>query len=166
MVPPGLAMVSVSEKAWQAHAKAKMPRYYLDFGKAKDYLGKGQTPWTPAISIFYALDVTLNSMLSEGLRNIFARHARVAQMARNGAKSLGLSLFPDEKYASNTVTAVNATEKIDVPKLIQILREEHQVIISGGQQKLSGKIFRIGHLGLVYEDDIKLVLDAIKAKKG
>jgi aspartate aminotransferase-like enzyme len=171
MVPPGLAMVSVSEKAWQAHAKAKMPRYYLDFGKAKDYLGKGQTPWTPAISIFYALDVTLNSMLSEGLRNIFARHARVAQMARNGVKSLGLSLFPDEKYASNTVTAVNATEKIDVPKLIQVLREEHQVIISGGQQKLSGKIFRIGHLGLVHEDDIKLVLDAIKktlpkARKG
>jgi aspartate aminotransferase-like enzyme len=171
MVPPGLAMVSVSEKAWQAHAKAKMPRYYLDFSKAKDYLEKGQTPWTPAISIFYALDVTLDSMLSEGLDNIFARHARVAQTARKGAKSLGLSLFPDERYASNTVTAVNAADKIDVPKLIQILREEYDVIIAGGQQKLSGKIFRIGHLGLVYEDDIKSVLEAIKrtlpkAKKG
>jgi aspartate aminotransferase-like enzyme len=171
MVPPGLAMVSVSEKAWQAHAKAKMPRYYLDFSKAKDYLEKGQTPWTPAISIFYALDVTLDSMLSEGLDNIFARHARVAQTARKGAKSLGLSLFPDERYASNTVTAVNAADKIDVPKLIQILREEYEVIIAGGQQKLSGKIFRIGHLGLVYEDDIKSVLEAIKrtlpkAKKG
>jgi aspartate aminotransferase-like enzyme len=162
MVPPGLAMVSVSEKAWQAHAKAKMPRYYLDFSKAKDYLGKGQTPWTPAVSIFYALDVTLDSMLSEGLPNIFARHARVAQTARNGAKSLGLSLFPDEKYASNTVTAVNAADKIDVPKLIQILREEYEVILAGGQQKLSGRIFRIGHLGFVYEDDIKVVLEAIR----
>jgi aspartate aminotransferase-like enzyme len=171
MVPPGLALVSVSEKAWQAHARAKMPRYYLDFGKAKDYLGKGQTPWTPAISIFYALDVTLDLMLREGLDKIFARHARVAQTTRNGVKALGLSLFPDEKYASNTVTAVNVTDRIDVPKLIQILREEHDVILAGGQQKLSGKIFRIGHLGLVYEDDIKLVLDAIKktlpkAKKG
>jgi aspartate aminotransferase-like enzyme len=162
MVPPGLAMVSVSEKAWQAHAKAKMPRYYLDFSKAKDYLGKGQTPWTPAVSIFYALDVTLDSMLSEGLPNIFARHARVAQTARNGAKSLGLSLFPDEKYASNTVTAVNAADKINVPKLIQILREEYEVILAGGQQKLSGRIFRIGHLGFVYEDDIKVVLEAIR----
>jgi aspartate aminotransferase-like enzyme len=162
MVPPGLAMVSVSEKAWQAHAKAKMPRYYLDFSKAKDYLGKGQTPWTPAVSIFYALDVTLDSMLSEGLPNIFARHARVAQTARNGAKSLGLSLFPDEKYASNTVTAINAADKIDVPKLIQILREEYEVILAGGQQKLSGRIFRIGHLGFVYEDDIKVVLEAIR----
>ncbi len=161
MVPPGLTMVSVSEKAWQAHAQAKMPRYYWDFSKAKDYLQKGQTPWTPAISVFYALDITLDLMLSEGLDNIFARHARVAQTARDGVKSLGLSLFPEEEYASNTVTAVNATDKIDVPKLIQMLREEHDVIIAGGQQKLSGKIFRIGHLGLVYERDIKSVLEAL-----
>ena len=171
MVPPGLAMVSVSEKAWQAHAKAKMPHYYWDFSKAKDYLQKGQTPWTPAISVFYALDVTLDLMLSEGLDNIFARHARVAQTARNGVKSLGLSLFPDEKYASNTVTAVNAADKIDVPKLIQMLQKEYEVILAGGQQKLSGKIFRIGHLGLVYEKDIKSVLEALskalpRAKKG
>ncbi len=171
MVPPGLAMVSVSEKAWQAHAKAKMPRYYLDFGKAKDFLQKGQTPWTPAISVFFALDVTLDSMLREGLNNIFARHARVAQTVRNGVKSLGLSLFPDEKYASNTVTAVNATDKIDVARLIQILREEHEVILAGGQQKLSGKIFRIGHLGLVYEKDMESVLEALgkalpRARKG
>jgi aspartate aminotransferase-like enzyme len=161
MVPPGLTMVSISEKAWQAHAQAKMPRYYWDFSKAKDYLQKGQTPWTPAISVFYALDITLDLMLSEGLDNIFARHARVAQTARDGVKSLGLSLFPEEEYASNTVTAVNATDKIDVPKLIQMLREEYDVIIAGGQQKLSGKIFRIGHLGLVYEKDIKSVLEAL-----
>jgi aspartate aminotransferase-like enzyme len=171
MVPPGLAMVSVSEKAWQVHAQAKMPRYYWDFSKAKDFLQKGQTPWTPAISVFFALDVTLDLMLREGLDNIFARHARVARMARNGIKSLGLSLFPDEKYASNTVTAVNAAVKIDVPKLIQMLREEYEVILAGGQEKLSGKIFRIGHLGSVYEDDIKSVLEALnkalpRAKKG
>ena len=171
MVPPGLAMVSVSEQAWQAHAKAKMPRYYWDFSKAKDFLQKGQTPWTPAVSVFYALDVTLDLMLSEGLDNIFARHARVAQMARNGVKSQSLSLFPDEKCASNTVTAVNAADKIDIPKLVQLLREEYDVIIAGGQQRLSGKIFRIGHLGLVYEEDIKSVLEALskalpRAKKG
>jgi aspartate aminotransferase-like enzyme len=171
MVPPGLAMVSVSEKAWQAHVKAKMPRYYWDFSKAKDFLQRGQTPWTPAVSVFFALDVTLDLMLSEGLDHIFARHARVAQITRDGIKSLGLSLFPDEQYASNTVTAVNAADKIDVPKLIQMLREEHEVVISGGQQKLSGKIFRIGHLGLVYEEDIKIVLEALdkilpRTKKG
>jgi len=170
MVPPGLAMVSVSEKAWQAHAQAKMPRYYWDFSKAKDFLQKGQTPWTPAISIFYALNTTLDLMLNEGLNNIFARHARIAEIARNGVKSLGFSLFPEEDYASDTVTAVNAMDKIDVPKLIQVLREEHDVVIAGGQRKLAGKIFRIGHLGSVEDDDIKSVLEALnkalpKAKK-
>jgi aspartate aminotransferase-like enzyme len=161
MVPPGLAMVSVSERAWQAHSKAKMPRYYLDFSKARDFLQKEQTPWTPAISIFSALDVALDLMLSEGLSNIFARHARVAQTARDGVKSLGLSLFPDEKYASDTITAVNGTHEVDVARLTQVLREEYGVVIAGGQQRLSGKIFRIGHLGLVNENDIKSVLEAL-----
>jgi aspartate aminotransferase-like enzyme len=170
MVPPGLAMVSVSENAWRAHAQAKMPRCYWDFSLAKNYLQKGQTPWTPAVSVFYALDVTLDLMLSEGLANVFARHARLGQLTRNGVKALGLSLFPDENYASNTVTAVNASDKIDVSRLVRVLREEHEVIIAGGQQKLSGKIFRIGHLGSVNDADIKSVLEALskalpKAKK-
>jgi aspartate aminotransferase-like enzyme len=161
MVPPGLAMVGVSDRAWQAHARSKMPRYYWDFGKAKSLLEKWQTPWTPAVSIFYALNVTLDLMLDEGLDRIFARHARVARMARDGIKSLGLSLFVPEDYASNTVTAVSASDKIDVATLVRILRDEHEVIISGGQGKASGNIFRIGHLGMVYEDDIRAVLEAL-----
>lgn len=161
MVPPGLAMVSVSEQAWQAHGRAKMPRCYWDFSLAKDYLQKGQTPWTPAVSVCYALNTTLDLMLSEGLDNIFARHAKVARKTRDGVKALGFSLFPDEDYASDTITAVNASDRVDVSKLIRLLREEHQVIIAGGQDKLSGKIFRIGHLGSVYDDDIELVLQAL-----
>ena len=161
MAPPGLVMVSMNEKAWQAHAQAKMPRYYWDFTKAKDYLQKWQTPWTPAVSICYALDATLDLILSEGLSNIFARHARVAQLTRNGIKSLGLSLFSPDSHASNTVTAVRAYDKLDVPKLIQVLRDEYDVVIAAGQKKLSGKIFRIGHLGLVEENDIKIVLEAL-----
>jgi len=161
MAPPGLAMVSVGEEAWKAHAQARMPRYYWDFTKAKDYLQLGQTPWTPAVSICYAVDATLDLMLAEGLPNIFARHARIAQMTRNGVKSLGLSLFAKDSHASNTVTAVNAGDKIDVSKLIQILNDEYDVIIAKGQRKLSGKIFRIGHLGLVNENDIEIVLEAL-----
>ena len=162
MVPPGLAMASVSDKAWQAHAKAKMPRFYWDFTKAKSYLEKGQTPWTPSVSVFFGLAVALDMMLAEGLPNIFARHAKVADLARSGVKSLGLSLFPEEeKYASNTVTAVKAPEKLDVPKLLQILRDEHKVVLAGGQGKLAGKIFRIGHLGWVTEDDIREVLKTV-----
>ena len=161
MAPPGLAMVSVSEEAWQAHANATMPRYYWDFSKARDYSQKGQTPWTPAVSICYALNASLDLMLNEGLANIFARHARVAQMTRNGIRSLGLSVFAQESHASNTVTAVSGDDKLDISKLLQVLREEYDVVIAGGQRKLSGKIFRIAHLGLVGENDIKVVLQAL-----
>lgn len=163
MVPPGLAMVSVSSKAWQANAQAKMPRYYWDFAKAKKILDeKKQTPWTPAVSLFYALDAALDRMEREGLPNIFTRHARVAKATRKGIKSLGLSLFPEEKVASNTVTSVNAPQGIEVKKLTRMLQEEHKVVLSGGQQSLEGKIFRIGHMGWVTESDIKEVLEALR----
>jgi aspartate aminotransferase-like enzyme len=162
MVPPGLAMVSVSQEGWQAQAKARMPRFYWDFTKAKSYLEKGQTPWTPAISVVFAFSVSLQMMLDEGLPNIIARHARVGKAARDGIKSLGLSLFAEESHASNTVTAAAASNGLDTKKMLKILREEHQIILSGGQQKLDGKIFRIGHLGWVTEGDIKVVISALK----
>ncbi len=162
MVPPGMVMMSVSQEAWQAHSTARMPRFYWDFTKAKNYLERGQTPWTPALSIVFALSVSLEMMLKEGLPNIIARHARVAKAARDGVKSLGLALFADEKYASNTVTAVAASDGLDIKKMRKILSEEHQVVLSGGQQSLDGKIFRIGHLGWVTEDDIKAVISALK----
>lgn len=161
MVPPGLAMVSVSEKAWQAHSRAKMPRYYWDFTMAKNFLEKGQTPTTPAVSVFFGLAVALDMMLAEGLQNIFTRHAKIATLARDGAKSMGLSLFPEERYASNTITAIKATDNLNVSKLLQILESEHGVILAGGQGSLAGKIFRIGHLGWIEEKDIKKVLEAI-----
>jgi len=162
MVPPGLAMISVSQKAWQAHSKAKMPRYYLDFTRAKKYLEKGQTPWTPAVSIFFGLAISLDMMLAEGLPNIFDRHTRIANLARNGMKSNGFSLFAEEQFASNTITAIKAPEELNVAKLLQILRDEHKIVLAGGQGALSGKIFRIGHLGWVTEDEINIVVKTIK----
>ncbi len=162
MVPPGMAMVSVSEKAWQAHASARMPRYNWDFAHYRSYLEKEQTPWTPAVSVVFALSVALEMMMKEGLASIVARHARVGKVARDGIKSLGLSLFPDENCASNTVTAVAATDGLDTKKLLKIMREEHQIVLGGGQQRLDGKIFRIGHLGWVTEDDIEVVISALR----
>ena len=162
MVPPGLVFASVSQKAWQAYANAKMPRFYWDFSQAQKYLERGQTPWTPAVSVIYALSVALEMMLKEGLPEIIARHARVGKAARDGVKSLGLSLFAEEGYASNTVTAVTSSDGLDIKKLVRILREEHQIVLGGGQQKLDGKIFRIGHLGWVTEGDIESVISALK----
>jgi len=161
MVPPGLAFVSVSQKAWDASKEAKMPRFYWDFGRAKSYLERGQTPWTPAVSILYGLDVALEKMLEEGMENIFERHARIAQKTRNGAKSLGLSLFADESHASNTVTAVDVPENVDPRALLQQLQSEHDVVLAGGQGSLDGKIMRIGHLGYITDEDISQVMDAL-----
>ena len=162
MVPPGLAMVSVSEDAWRAHKKAKMPRFYWDFAKAKSYLEIGQTPWTPGMTTVFALSLSLKVMLKEGLANIFARHARVAKVARDGVKSLGLPLFADEKYASNTVTSITGANGLDIKKMLRIMRKEHQIVLGGGQLSLNGKIFRIGHMGWVVENDIDVVISALE----
>ena len=161
MVPPGLAFVSVSPRAWEAFKEAKMPRFYWDFGRARSYYERGQTPWTPAISVYYALDVALQQMLAEGMESIFQRHTRIAQKARDGAKSLGLSLFAEEHYASNTVTAINVPQGVDARALLQQMQSEHQVVLAGGQGSLDGKILRIGHLGYVTEEDISLVIEAL-----
>ena len=162
MVPPGLAMVSMSQEAWRAHTNAKIPRFYWDFAQAKSYLERGQNPWTPGVTTIFALSVSLEMMLKEGLPNIIARHARIGEATRERVKSLGLPLFADEDCASNTVTAVSSPDGLDIKKLLQILREEHQVVLAGGQQKLDGKIFRIGHLGWVTEKDIEVVLSALR----
>ncbi|MFC1980793.1 pyridoxal-phosphate-dependent aminotransferase family protein [Chloroflexota bacterium] len=162
MVPPGLAMVSVSPEAWQAHSEAKVPRFYWDFTKAKSYLEKLQNPWTPAVSVVFALSMALEMMLKEGLPNIFARHAHIGKVTRDGVKSLGLPLFAEESHASNTVTAVAAPDGLDVKKLRQVMQAEHQIVLAGGQQRLDGKIFRIGHLGWVTEDEIIAVISALK----
>jgi aspartate aminotransferase-like enzyme len=162
MVPPGLAFVSVGDRAWKAHAEAKMPRFYWDFTKAKDFLKKDQTPFTPAVSLFYALDVSLKMMAEEGLENIFARHVRHGQRARAGVKSLGLSLFANESCASNTVTAVTSPDGVDANKLRDIMRDEYGVVLAGGQSKLAGKIFRIGHLGFVTDAEIDDVIAKLR----
>ena len=162
MTPPGLAMVSVSQQAWEASAKATMPRYYFDFASAKRYLSRGQTPATPAVSILYGLDVALERMLKEGMDRVFERHARIARRTRDGVKALGLSLLPDERYASNTVTAVKVPEGVDARKIIDLLQQDHNVVVAGGQGPLDGEIIRIGHLGYVTDQDIDQTLAALQ----
>ena len=162
MVPPGLAFVSTSEAAWEAHKEAKMPRFYFDLPAAHRYLERGQNPWTPAVSLFYGLDVALDMMLEEGMEGVFARHARIADLTRKGIRALGLQLLADEAHASDAVTSVKLPEGVDGSKLSELLRTEHSVVLAGGQGPLLGKIFRVGHMGRVTEDDIQEVLQALE----
>jgi aspartate aminotransferase-like enzyme len=163
MVPPGLAFVSMSERAWQAYENAKMPRFYFDLGRHRDALAKGQTPWTPAMSIFFGLDVALERMAGEGAERVFTRHASMGRMVREGVKGLGLELLcQDERFASDTVTAIKCPEGVEVSAVRNAMEDDYNVILAGGQGKLQGKIFRIGHLGLVEEEDIRETLAALE----
>lgn len=161
MAPPGLAMISISPFAWEAVKKARLPRYYWDFERAKDYYKKGQTPYTPAVSTFFALQEGLNIILEEGLDNVFKRHKEIAGLTRTEVKKIGLTLFADERSASNAVTAVNMPRGVDAKKFFKMLKEQYGVELAGGQGELSGKIFRIGHLGHVTHKEILAAIRAV-----
>ncbi|MDE0719069.1 MAG: alanine--glyoxylate aminotransferase family protein [Dehalococcoidia bacterium] len=163
MIPPGLSFISVSERAWEAQKTAKMPRFYFDLSMAKQYLAQGQTPFTPNLSAMYGLSRALDVLLEEGMENVFGRHSTIAQFTRDNMRELGLELLvSDEQYASNTVTAVKIPEGVDNKALVGKMRTEHNVVLAGGQGRMTNDIFRIGHLGAVEKSDITEVVDALK----
>ncbi len=153
MVAPGLSFVSVSPRAWEAAAVAKMPKFYFDLAAHKTSAEAGQTPWTPAVAVMFQLDVALDLMEQEGLEDICKRHAAVGAAVRAGLTSLGFKLLADPAYASNTVTGAWIPEDLDWKTFNGKLRKLG-LIVAGGQGALKGKIFRIGHLGHVTVPDI------------
>jgi aspartate aminotransferase-like enzyme len=162
MVPPGLAFVSMNERAWAANARATMPRFYLDLAKQKASQEKGQTAWTPALSIYYGMDAALPILLRDGLQAVFERHLAGGEYVRRRVKELDLELLADERYASNTVTAVKAPAAREVSPLLKALRGDRKVVFAGGQGKLSGQIFRIGHLGYFSQNELEGAMDALR----
>lgn len=166
MTPPGLAMLSVSPRAWETIAKAKCPRFYFDLKMAKESGDKGETPWTPAISIFYGLKTGLDLLFKEGMGSVYERHASIGAHTRQAVKAMGLQLFADERYASNTVTAIKIPEGVDWKTFNTTTRKEHGVVLGGGQGAIAGKIFRIGHLGFFTQKEIDDCLAAVKTVMG
>lgn len=162
MVGPGLAFVSVSERAWEQQERCTTPRFYFDLRRARKSLESGQTPWTPAIPLLFQLDRALDLMFAEGLDAIYARHRRVARMTRDGVRALGLYLLPGEGVESDTVTAVLVPDGIEASELLRVAREKYQTIFAGGQGPLNGKIVRFGHLGHVTEEDVNVGLAALE----
>ena len=138
-----------------------MPRFYFDLSAYKSYDEIGQPPYTPAVSIIFALDKALDTILADGMESIFEHHRKIGRFTREGVKKLGLRLFPDESVASDTVTAVSVPDGVDAAGLLAKMRTEHGVVLAGGQQALAGKIFRIGHMGHCTTDEIQGVLDAL-----
>jgi aspartate aminotransferase-like enzyme len=164
MTPPGLMMIAASPRAWEANKTAKLPRYYFDWELSRKYLEKWQHPTTPAVSLFYALDLALEKMLEEGREAIFERHQRIGNYVRWRVKEMGLRLLADHKNASDTVTAVLTPESIDTKALLSTLHQQDHVVFGGGQQHLEGKIFRVGHLGYFQEVDLVEAMDKMEMR--
>lgn len=161
MLPPGLAFISLSVRAWDLVNVSKCPKFYFDLKGAKKAYASTDTPWTPAIGIVIALNEALKMMKAEGLANVFARHHRLAEAAREAVKTLGLALFAPNAY-SDVVTAVKVPEGLDGEKLVKSMRDTHGVTIAGGQSEMKGKIFRIAHMGYMSEWDIIIGISCLE----
>jgi aspartate aminotransferase-like enzyme len=161
-VPPGAAMIAVSERAWTAIGTSAAPRYYFDLAKAREFARKGQTPWTPPISIFYALAVALERYHTDGLEENFNRHARYARAVRAAFEALRFTIFSREGAHSVTVVAAEPPKGIDAATLLKTLRETYGVVLSGGQGELTGKIVRFGTMGDVSEADLLGAVGAVE----
>ena len=158
MAPPGIAFVTVGDRAWEMSERARSPRYYFDWRQAKKQAEGGSTPWTPAIGVLYAVQEGIRLMEEEGLENVFARHRRLAEATQAGLAALGFSLFAAEGYRSPTVTSALPMPGLDVGAYRRLLRTRYGVVIGGGQGKMAGKLLRVGHLGAVTDGDVVQVL--------
>ncbi len=157
--PPGLALVHLSDRAFGA---LKPQTFAEDLAEHFKSIEKDDTPWTPAVPLFLALREALLLLKEEGVEARQHRTHRYAEMTRASVKALGLSLFPEERYSSDTVTAIRYPEGIEDGAWRKVLRERHNVVVSGGQGEAKGKIFRIGHMGVVTEADLLAGIAAVE----
>ncbi|WP_455377424.1 pyridoxal-phosphate-dependent aminotransferase family protein [Petrachloros mirabilis] len=153
MLPPGLAFVSVSEKAWQLAEKAKNASFYFNLKKERENQQKNQTAYTPAVSLIIGLQEVLKMLKAEGLEAVFARQANLAKAMREGMKAAGLTLFPKES-PSDALTAISAPNGIDGQAVYKNLRVQYGITAAGGQDHLKGKIFRLSHMGYMDRFDV------------
>ncbi len=161
MLPPGLAFISLSDKAWKFADNSTLPRYYFDLKKERKNLKKGQTAYTPAVSLIIGLKKVLEMVKKEGLDKIFERNRKFASAVREAFKSIGLKIF-NEKSPSEAVTAILLPEDIDGQKLVKFLRDKYKISIAGGQEHLKGKIIRISHMGFISMFDLIVGVSAVE----
>jgi len=159
--PAGLSAVAVSDRAYEAlHEDTS---FYTNLKAHIDALAKQDTPYTPAVPLVLAFREALRMLKEEGLDTRIARTRRLAEAARAAVEALGLTLFPDPTFASDTVTAIRYPTGMDDARFRKALREEHRTILAGGQGHLKGTIFRIGHMGVCAFEDLEAGFRAIEA---
>jgi aspartate aminotransferase-like enzyme len=161
MIPPGLAFLSVSEKAWGMIAKAKLPRFYFDFAKERKNQVKGETAYTPATTLVISLHAALQYVKEIGRENLIANAALLAAATREAVGALGLKLFAASSPA-NAATAVCAPEGMDSGAIIKELRNRFGAIVANGQGSMKGQIFRLAHLGYYDMSDLFAIVAALE----
>ncbi len=161
MLPPGLAFIALSKKAWAFAETSRLPRFYFDLKKERKSLEKHTTAYTPAVSLIIGLREVLRMMRETGLERIYERNARLARATREAMKALGLRLLAPES-PSNAATGVWLPDGIDGGAFTKALRDEFGVTVAGGQDQLKGKIFRISHMGYIDTFDIIVAISAVE----
>lgn len=159
--PAGLSAVCISKRAEQMLYDDS--NYYLSLKKHIEKLKKNDTPWTPAIPLFLALRESLRMLKEEGLENRIKRIEKLAIATRSAVKAMGLKLFIDERYASNTLTAINYPPGINDANFRATLRDKYNIIVAGAQDHIKGKVFRIGHMGICSFNDLLATFGSIEA---
>lgn len=161
--PPGLAAITFNDDAWAACEKVESNSYYLNMPKYRANGNKdpAQTPYTPSVSLIYALKEALEVIQEEGLENRVARHHQAAAATRDAVKALGLELFPDESVSSATVTAVKMPEGATDAEIRGTMLDKYYVQLAGGQDHLKGNIIRIGHMGVISYKELAITFTAL-----
>jgi serine---pyruvate transaminase len=160
MIPPGLAFIALSQKAWAVAANAKLSKFYFDLKKAKKNLADKTTPWTPGISLIVQQKHALDIIKKMGMDSFFAHHKILGDATRAGVKALGLELLA--KRPGNVLTCCKVPEGIEGGKLVKTMQGKYMAYIAGGQDPYKGKIFRIAHLGYMGGFDIITALSALE----
>ena len=164
MTPPGLAFASVSERALAAAAENPGRRYYFDW--ATTATGQREqpanSPFTPAVTLWRALDVALELIFEEGLEDVFERHAILARAARAGIEAMGLERFGPDDPDANVVTVARMPDSIDGAAVPKLMRDRFGITVAGGQGHLKGKIVRIAHCGYYGAFDIVVALTGLE----
>ncbi len=163
MCPPGLLIVAVGPRAWDAHERSRFPRAFWDLTVARQSAAEGMTPSTPPLSLLYAFHAALGMMHAEGLDAVWARHRRLGELTRRGVAALGLELYPDPAFASDTVTGFRPPEGVPARELVRAVRAEHGIELGAGQGRIVDDLVRIGHMGWVHEPELRRALGAVGA---
>ncbi|MEH7011549.1 alanine--glyoxylate aminotransferase family protein [Neobacillus niacini] len=164
MLPPGLALLSVSERAWKVIQEKNTRSYYLNLLSYREWASKGMTPNTPAISLIFGLSAVCDLIDEEGgFAQTVARHELMKNMVREAMKALSIRLLTSDEYASPTITAICTPEGLEASSFIGHLKEKYHLDFAGGLGHLQGKIFRFGHMGYCFPSDILQAVSLIEA---